>query len=70
MKFAYVDESGEQNHSSVFVMAGVLVDAYRLRKYTETFDEKLSVILAKHPGLRTELKTQRMINGEGGGGVK
>ncbi|SFI82303.1 DUF3800 domain-containing protein [Bradyrhizobium sp. Gha] len=66
MKFAYVDESGERDHSSVFVMAGVLVDAYRLRKYTGEFDERLSVILAQHPGLRTELKTQRMINGEGG----
>ncbi len=30
----YVDESGEQDHNEVFVMAGVLIDAYRLRKHT------------------------------------
>ena len=66
MKFAYVDETGGKDQSDVFVMAGVLVDAYRLRKHTERFDEMISAFLAKHPGLRKELKTKRMIDGDGG----
>jgi hypothetical protein len=31
MKFAYVDETGSTDERDVFVMAGLLVDAYRLR---------------------------------------
>jgi Protein of unknown function (DUF3800) len=31
MKFAYVDESGCSDEGDVFVMAGLLIDAYRLR---------------------------------------
>jgi len=69
MKFAYVDESGSSDEGDVFVMAGVLVDAYRLRKHSLKFDGIISTFLAKHPGLRKELKTKRMINGEGGWSV-
>jgi hypothetical protein len=28
MKFVYVDEAGDQDQGDVFVMAGVLIDAY------------------------------------------
>ena len=40
MKFAYFDESGTLGveGNDVFVMAGLLIDAYRLRKYTAEFD--------------------------------
>ena len=38
MKFVYVDESGDQGQSDIFVMAGLLIDAYRLRKWTAAFD--------------------------------
>ena len=31
MKFVYVDEFGDQGQSDIFVMAGLLIDAYRLR---------------------------------------
>lgn len=66
MKFAYLDETGGADQSDVFVMTAILVDAYRLRKYTAEFDKMIDTILAQHPGLRKELKTKRMINGEGG----
>src|SRR5690349_3690880 len=67
MKFAYIDESGSTDEGDIFVMAGLLVDAYRLRKHTEAFDRVLTDFLSRHPdGLRRELKTKRMINGEGG----
>lgn len=67
MKFAYVDETGgEDDQSDVFVMAGCLVDAYRLRRITADFDELLNDLCKKHPGQRTELKTKRFINGKGG----
>ena len=35
MKFIYVDESGAAGDSDVFVMCGLMVDAYKLRKKTE-----------------------------------
>ena len=66
MKFAYVDEFGDGSQSDVFVMAGLLIDAYRLRKYTATFDETIEAFLAKHPGEKKEMKTKAIINGTGG----
>ena len=66
MKFIYVDESGEKEQGDVFVMAGLLIDAYRLRKYTAELDDLLTEFLAKHPGTQTELKTKAFINGAGG----
>lgn len=66
MKFAYIDESGSSEEGDVFVMAGLLIDAYRLRKYTSRFDEELAAFLAKHPSAPAELKTKAFINGRGG----
>ncbi len=66
MKFVYVDESGERDHTDVFVMAGVLIDAYRLRKHTANFDGMIKTFLAKHEGAPKELKTHAFINGDGG----
>lgn len=66
MKFAYIDESGSTEEGDVFVMAGLLIDAYRLRKYTNRFDQELAEFLAKHPGAPNELKTKAFINSRGG----
>lgn len=66
MKFIYVDESGSPDQSDVFVMCGLMVDAYKLRKKTADFDARLQAFLKKHPGVNTELKTSRFINGKGG----
>jgi hypothetical protein len=66
MKFAYVDESGDHSQGDVFVMAGVLIDAYRLRKHTAKFDEMIRAFLAKHPHAPKELKTKPFINGSDG----
>lgn len=68
MKFIYVDESGGRDQSDVFVMCGLMVDAYKLRKKTADFDAKLEALFAKHPGNRGDLKTSRFINGKGGWG--
>lgn len=65
MKFIYVDESGARDQGDVFVMCGLMVDAYKLRKKTADFDAKLEELFARHPGARTELKTKRFINGAG-----
>lgn len=64
MKFVYADESGEQDHSCVFTMAGVMVDAIRLRKKTEDFDNLWRDLLSQHPEETVEIKTSRMINGK------
>ncbi|UWQ85027.1 DUF3800 domain-containing protein [Leisingera caerulea] len=66
MKFIYFDESGSGDEGDVFVMCGLMVDAYKLRKKTADFDKMLGAFLAKHPGTGTELKTKRFINGRGG----
>ncbi len=66
MKFIYVDESGSAGGSDVFVMCGLMVDAYKLRKKTADFDKMLAEFLARHPGSSTELKTSKFINGKGG----
>jgi hypothetical protein len=65
MKFIYVDESGARDQGDVFVMSGLMVDAYKLRKKTADFDAKLEAIFAQHPGTRGDLKTKRFINGVG-----
>jgi len=65
MKFIYVDESGARDQGDVFVMCGLMVDAYKLRKKTADFDTKLEAIFAQHPGTRGDLKTKRFINGAG-----
>lgn len=66
MKFLYADESGEQDHSQYFVMAGVMVDAVRLRKRTEELDKLWHALIDTHPENPREIKTSRMINGKGG----
>lgn len=68
MKFIYVDESGGRDQGDAFVMCGLMVDAYKLRKKTADFDAKLEALFAKHPGNRGDLKTSRFINGKGGWG--
>ncbi len=66
MKFTYIDESGSCGEGDIFVMAGLLIDAYRLRKYTARFDKELSAFLAKHPTAPRELKTKAFLNGRDG----
>ncbi len=64
MKFAYIDESGSTDEGDVFVMSGLLVDAYRLRAQTKTFDDILGEFLRKHPSAPKELKTKKFIMGK------
>lgn len=66
MKFAYVDETGSESKSDKipFVMAGVTVDAYNLRKYTEELDAVFAKLLQQIPIKHfKELKTKKFING-------
>ena len=58
MKFIYVDESGGRDQSDVFTMFGLMVDAYKLRKKTEDFDEMLKGIFKGLPGQRPAARTQ------------
>ena len=67
MKFAYFDESGTlgTGGSNVFVMAGLLIDAYRLRKYTAEFDQLIRNLLDEYQKSPKELKTSLFVNGKG-----
>jgi hypothetical protein len=58
MKFVYVDESADQGQGDVFVMAGVLIDAYRLQKYTAKFDKMITAFLTRHPSAPKELEDE------------
>lgn len=66
MKFLYVDESGGMNQGNIFVMCGLMVDAYKLRKKTEDVAKRLKVVYEQHPGERFELKTKKFLDGKGG----
>lgn len=66
MKFVYVDESGASDQGDVFVMAGVLVDAYKLRKYTAELDVLVTNFLSRHPSSPAEIKTKKLLEGKGG----
>lgn len=70
MKFLYLDESGtpsgDAQKKGVFVMCGVMVDAYLLRKKTAEFDSLISGILSEHPSVASEFKSSRFIKGLGG----
>ena len=63
MKFAYIDESGSTAEGDVFVMAGLVIDAYNLRKATALFDDELRTFLGAYPVQQRELKTKAFING-------
>ena len=67
MKFIYVDESGGPDQSDVFTMCGLMVDAYKLRKKTQDFDELLRGMFSGLPIQRPprELKTKKFIEGGG-----
>ena len=66
MKFIYIDESGGKSHSGVFTMFGIMVDAYKLRKVTSDFDQKLETLFKRHSGGTPDLKTSKLISGSGG----
>lgn len=65
MKFIYIDESGSRDpaQGDIFVMAGLLIDAFRLRKQTANFDNLIQGFLGQYPRPPKEIKTKAMING-------
>jgi len=65
MKFLYIDESGGEETGDIFVMCGLMVDAYRLRKKTAECEELLSIILQSHPGDNLEFKTSKYMGDKG-----
>lgn len=68
MKFVYVDESGGADQGDVFVMAGLMIDAYKLKPHTKKFDKNIKNFLSRYPRARAprELKTKAIINGRAG----
>ena len=66
MKFLYVDESGDRAQGNVFVMCGLMVDAYKLRKKTAEVSERLEQLSKRHGGPKLELKTKKFIEGKRG----
>lgn len=66
MKFIYVDESGEPSHSAFFVMGGILIDAYKLRKASSCLEKLMGDFydyqLKKRPD---EIKTSNLLDGKG-----
>ena len=65
MKFFYCDESGGSDQGDVFVMSGLMVDAYRLRKVTAEVQDLMNDIYKIHDGPRKDFKTKKFIDGRG-----
>ena len=69
MKNLYIDESGDRNHTDVFVMAGPMIDNYKLSKAEKEFKKTILKIRdaysGSNPGYKQnfELKTSDFING-------
>ncbi|NKD78096.1 DUF3800 domain-containing protein [Haematospirillum sp. H1815] len=66
MKFIYIDESGGHDKDGVFVMCGLMIDAYKLRKKTSEFETIFEGIFDKHKIAISDFKTHKFINGKGG----
>ena len=64
MKFVYIDETGNDGKSDTFVMCGLMIDAYKLKKQTRYFDNILNEIYALNPRVKFDLKTSKFINGK------
>jgi len=66
MKFCYADESGHDDGlSTVFVMAGVIVDAQRMRPTKEDWDGLLKALSNAIGRPVPELKTNNFYRGDG-----
>lgn len=63
MKFCYVDETGIDGASPVVVMAGVTVDAVRLRRANRQFDDLTSTFFASSGRAPSELKGRDLHRG-------
>ena len=66
MEFIYIDESYDGSKGDVFVMFGLMVNAFRLRKKTNDMKKLLDSISDLRPSKMKELKTSRFINGKDG----
>lgn len=65
MYFAYVDETGYDSGSPVFVMCGIVVDAVRLRRTQEDFTQIFSRLESITGRSLKELKSSDMLPGKG-----
>ena len=67
MKFIYVDESRRRRRAATSLScAGLMVDAYKLRKKTADFDMMLADFLAKHPGSKHRAQDEQVHQRKGG----
>lgn len=63
MKVCYVDESGNQDQDPCLVMVGIVVDAMRLNRTREEFNEVFDVVQGLFQENLRELKGSKMIFG-------
>ncbi len=63
MKVCYVDESGNQEQDRCLVMVGIVVDALRLNRTQEEFNEVFDVVQSLFQENLRELKGSKMIFG-------
>jgi hypothetical protein len=63
MKICYVDESGNQDSDRCLVMVGIVVDAHRLNRTREEFNEVFDIVQRLFQENLKELKGSKMIFG-------
>lgn len=71
MKFCYIDETGNNSHSTLSVMAGILIDSYKIRKHRDIFSKERSQLFAEfskgNDGKKApEIKTSQIHEGKSG----
>lgn len=62
MYFLYVDESGDASHTKYFVMTGILVNNFKLRKNSKDLNKIIREFLEKNPKREKEVKTSKIFN--------
>lgn len=65
LKFIYLDETGLDENTDVFVMVGLLIDAYSLRRITQEFDDLIGGFITNHGGKIQEVKTTSLFKPKG-----
>lgn len=63
MKVCYVDESGNQSHDPCLVMVGIVVDAMRLNRTRDEFNDVFDIVQGLFDENLCELKGSKMIFG-------
>lgn len=65
LKFIYIDETGLDENTDVFIMVGLLIDAYSLRATTKQCDAIIGGFIRGHNGKIQEVRAKTLFKSKG-----